>query len=258
MKKYSDDDNTRTDVNGAWKTLKPLQEGFEFVGDDQYDNFLTKKSRERRKLKKDLRDSGSSRKDARKEARNRIPTNKPARRGAYLSLVKLNYRGYAIKLNAIITGTNTKILNDLKDKWRKWGDWSQLIDAVNKGKDKKPLICGAKCRKEVLDFKMNNFEPLSSTAITALITSAGVVIASLAGILKQAQIGKQQRDAIEGAERAGENDFNNLPIEEKQAILKAEQELRNQANSSNNKKYIFIGVGLVALIGIIYIIRKNK
>ena len=153
MKKYSDDDNTRTDVNGAWKPLKPLQEGYEFVGDDQYDNFLTKKGRERRKVKQDLRDSGLSRKDARKEAKNQIPRNKPARREAYLTLVKLNYRGYAIKLNAIITGTNTKLLNELKDKWRKWGDWSELIDAVNKGKDKKPFICGAKCRKEILDFK---------------------------------------------------------------------------------------------------------
>jgi hypothetical protein len=258
MKKYSDDDNTRTDVNGAWKPLKPLQEGYEFVGDDQYDNFLTKKGRERRKVKQDLRDSGLSRKDARKQARNQIPTSKPARREAYLTLVKLNYRGFAIKLNAIITGTNTKLLNDLKDKWRKWGDWNQLIDAVNKGKDKKPLICGAKCRKEILDFKMNSFEPLSSTAITALISAGGVVIASLAGILKQAQIGKQQRDAIELAEKQGENEFNNLPIEEKQAILKAEQELRNQANASETKKYIFIGVGLVALVGIIYIIRKNK
>jgi hypothetical protein len=70
---------------------------------------------------------------------------------------------------------------------------------------------------------------------------------------------KLQRNSLAAlAEKQGENEFNNLPIEEKQAILKAEQELRNQANASETKKYIFIGVGLVALVGIIYIIRKNK
>ena len=73
QKPYSDEDNTRTDVNGAWKPLKPLQEGYEFIGDDQYDNFLTKKGKERRDVKKDLRQSGLSRKDARKQANVTIP-----------------------------------------------------------------------------------------------------------------------------------------------------------------------------------------
>jgi hypothetical protein len=258
MKKYSDDDNTRTDVNGAWKPLKPLQEGYEFIGDDQYDNFLTKKGKERKDLRQQGRASGLSRKDARKQAKSNLPTDKPARREAYLALVKLNFRGFAWKLNSIITGTDAKLLNQLKDKWSKWGDWNKLVDAVNKGKDKKPLICGAKCRKEILDSKMSNFEPLTTATITALIGLAGVVISSMSGIVKQGQIGKQQREAIESAEKQGEDEFKNLPPEEQEAIKKAEEELRKEVEATDNKKYIWIGVGVVALLGIIYIVTKKK
>jgi hypothetical protein len=132
-----------------------------------------------------------------------------------------------------------------------------LLDAVNKGKDKQPLVCGAKCRKEVLDNK--NFSNVLATAtITALIGLAGIVISSMSGIVKQGQIGKQQRDVIDSAEKQGEDEFKNLPPEEQEAIRKAEEELRKEVEATDNKKYIYIGVGVVALLGIIYIIRKNK
>jgi hypothetical protein len=44
--------------------------------DNQFDNFLTKRSRARRKLRKKLRKSGKSRKDARREAKKSIPKQK--------------------------------------------------------------------------------------------------------------------------------------------------------------------------------------
>jgi len=257
QKPYSDEDNTRTDVNGAWKPLRPLQEGYEFIGDDQYDNFLTKKGKERRDLRKDLRGSGLSRKDARKKARFDIPTSKPARKEAYLTLVKLNFRGFAYKLNGIITGSDTKLLNDLKEKWRKYGSWNELVDAVNKGKDKKPHVCGGKCRAEILD--MANFSNvLATTTITALVTLAGVVISSLSGIVKQAQIGKQQENAIKLAEKEGEDDFNKLPPEKKKEIIDAENELKKEVETSENKKYIWIGVGVIALVSIFLIIKRKS
>jgi len=257
QKPYSDEDNSRTDVNGAWNPLKPITEGFEFVGDDQYDDFLSKKGKERRDLRQQGRASGLTRKDSRKRAKNDIPTGKPARREAYLSLVKLNYRGFAWKLNAIISGTDTKLLNELKQKWRKFGDFNQLLDAVNKGKDKKPLVCGAKCRKEILDNK--NFSNVLATAtITALIGLAGIVISSMSGVVKQAQIGKQQREAIASSEKLAKDEFDNLPQAEKNAIIQAENELRKDIESTDNKKYIYIGVGVIALIGIIYLITKKK
>jgi hypothetical protein len=259
MKYYKAIEDSTTDVNGAWKPLKPISEGFEFVGDDQYDNFFTKKGRERRDLRQQGRASGLTTKDARKTAKNRIPTNKPARREAYLTLVKLNFRGFAYKLDSIISGTNTKLLNELKEKWRKWGEWNQLVDAVNKGKVKKPFVCGAKCRREVLDMKnFYNAEPLTTSVIVGLLGLAGVVVSSLGGIVKQGQIGKQQREAIEASEKEGQDDFNNLPPEEQDAIRRAEQELQNELNATDNKKYLWIGVGLIAVLGIGYLVFKNK
>lgn len=258
MKYYKATEESTTDVNGAWKPLKPLSEGFEFVGgDEDFDNLIGKKAKARRQVKQQEKAGGASNKEARKTSRQQIPTSKPARREAYLSLVKLNFRGFAYKLDSIISGTNTKLLNQLKEKWRKYGDWNQLVDAVNKGKGKKPFVCGAKCRKEVLD--TNNFSNVVAEAtITALLALAGVVISSLSGVLKQAQIGKQQREAIASSEEEGQKDFENLSEEEKQAILDAEAKLRKDVESTNNKKYIWIGVGVVALLGIGYLLFKKK
>jgi hypothetical protein len=259
MKYHKAIEESTTDVNGAWKPLKPLSEGFEFVGDDQYDNFLTKKSRERRDVRQQGRASGLTRKEARRDAKNKIPTNKPARREAYLTLVKINFRGFAYKLDAIINGTNTNLLNQLKEKWSKWGEWNKLLEAVNKGKEKKPFVCGAKCRKEVLDAtKFYNAEPISTSVVVALLGLAGVVVTSLSSVVKQGQIGKQQRDAIEASEKQGQEEFENLPPEEKKAILEAEAKLRKEIEGTDNKKYIYIGIGVVGLIGIIYLITKNK
>ena len=47
-----------------------------FDGDDSFDNFLTKKSRERRKTQKELEASGLSKKDARQQALTTIPKEK--------------------------------------------------------------------------------------------------------------------------------------------------------------------------------------
>ena len=264
MKHYRNlTDEGTTDVNGAWKPLKPLSEGFEFAGEDQYDNLIGRKGaerlRSRSQARKEGRSQGLSRKEARKTARKSIPTNKPARREAYLSLVKLNFRGFAYKLDAIINGNNPTLLNELKEKWRKFGDWNKLVEAVNKGKVKKPFVCGAKCRKEALEAtEFNNFEPLSATALATLGALAGSVITALGGIVKQGQIGKQQRDAIEASEQQGQDEFNKLPPEEQRAILEAEAQLRKDLEATDNKKYIWIGVGVVALAGIIYLITKNK
>ena len=259
MKYYKAIEEGTTDVNGAWKPLKPLSEGFEFVGEDQeYDNLIGRRAKERRDVRKQGRASGLTRKEARKEAKNKIPTNKPARRGAYLSLVKINFRGFAYKLDAIINGTNTNLLNQLKEKWRKYGEWNQLVDAVNKGKVKKPFVCGAKCRKEVLDAKnFLNFEP-TTAVVVSLLSLAGIVINSMSSVVKQAQIGKQQRDAIEASDKQGEDEFNNLPPEEKQAILEAEAKLRNEIEGTDNKKTMYLIVGVLALATIIYFVTKKK
>ena len=259
MKYYKAIEEGTTDVNGAWKPLKPLSEGFEFVGEDQeYDNLIGRRAKERRDVRQQGRASGLTRKDARKEAKNKIPTNKPARREAYLTLVKINFRGFAYKLDAIINGTNTNLLNQLKDKWRKWGDFNDLVEAVNKGKVKKPFVCGAKCRKEALDAKnFLNFEP-TTAVVVSLLSLAGVVISSMTSVVKQGQIGKQQREAIEASEKQGQDEFNNLSPEEQRAILEAEAKLRNEIEGTDNKKTMYLIVGVLALATIIYFVTKKK
>ena len=259
MKYYKATEEGTTDVNGKWKPLKPLSEGFEFAGEDQYDNLLGRRGKERKEARQTAREGGASRKEARQIARKAIPTNKPARREAYLSLVKINFRGFAYKLDAIINGTDTNLLNKLKEKWSKWGNFNDLVDAVNKGKTKKPFVCGAKCRKEALDYKdFYNVEPLSTSVVVGLLSLAGVVISSLSSVVKQAQIGKQQRDAIDASDKQAEDEFKNLSPEEQQAILDAEAKLRNDLQATDNKKTIYIVVGVVALIGIIYLVTKKK
>ena len=258
MKYYKATEEGTTDVNGAWKPLKPLSEGFEFIGEDQeYDNLIGRRAKERRDVRQQGRASGLTRKDARKEAKNKIPTNKPARREAYLTLVKINFRGFAYKLDAIINGTNTNLLNQLKEKWRKYGEWNQLVDAVNKGKDKKPFVCGAKCRKEVLDSKeYSNY--VATSVIVSLLSLAGVVIGSMSSVVIQGQIGKQQREAIEASEKQGQDEFNNLSPEEQRAILEAEAKLRNEIEGTDNKKTMYLIVGVLALATIIYFVTKKK
>lgn len=282
---YSDENNTTTSVNGAWKPLKPMTEGFEFVGDEQYDFLgIGKKSKEekaqakatrqeikadskarkqgRRQDRKDIKKgaiaSGSSRRMARQMAKSQIPKGKPARREAYLLLVKLNFRGFAYKLDAIINGSNSSLINQLKSKWQKYGQWQDLVDAVNIGKTRKPFVCGGKCRAKVLEATKSVTGVEEGVTISAVLGTAWSVIKSLLPILNQAMIGKQQRDAIDNSEREGQEDFDKLPPEQRQAIIDAEKALNDEAKRQSNEKYIWIGVGVVALAGIIYYVTKKK
>lgn len=170
---YNQDDysaDSRESVNGAWKPLGASFDGHDFV--DEYDNFLTKKSRERGKERKELRKSGLSRKDARKQALAQIPKDKAkdiakkvaqgvgkgllkvnlvAPRGAFLSLLALNYRGQAWKIMSIVNGTDNKLKEALKKKWEGLGgNYSKLVEVAKKGDTKKPFFCGKKCKSKIV------------------------------------------------------------------------------------------------------------
>ena len=164
---YSED--SRESVNGAWKPLGSSFDGHDFV--DSYDNFLTKKSRERGKERRELRKSGLSRKDAKAQALAKIPKDKlkdiakkakqgvgktilkgalVAPRGAYLSLIGINFRGNAYKIMAIINGTDNGLKDALKKKWEGLGgNFDQLIKTATKGSTKKPFFCGKKCNQNL-------------------------------------------------------------------------------------------------------------
>jgi hypothetical protein len=249
-KKYSDEDYSRTDVNGSWNELKPISEGFEFVGEDQYDNFLTKKSRERRDLKKDLRGSGLSRKEARIEARNKVPLSplqqklghnilktRPAliaSRGAYSALVRLNYRGFAYKLNAVLKDPNLKA--QLEKKWYKLGgDFDNLVEAINVGYKKDPLACGKKCQaKELMDKKSfdgeySNFVLLGVTLSTgAVVTLASACIGALAGIVNAVVVSITENKKIKSAEKIAEMEDKRLTQQEKDRLAVEERKIKGQ------------------------------
>jgi hypothetical protein len=183
---FVDDNNSlvyTTEVDGDWQPLEinSTFDGFEFA--DEYDNFLTKKSRERRKRKKQLRkEEGLSRKETRQQAKEEIPPTtlkevakkvgggfKKIGRGIvvgavavprayFLSLVAINYRGFGWKLDNIMNlrnGTPASVREKLKKKWYKLGgNWDKLQKAVKKGASKKkPFFCGKKCKKKLLDAK---------------------------------------------------------------------------------------------------------
>ena len=176
-----------TDVNGAWKPLKSMDSSFDGgdgndfdFTDDLYDNFLTKKSRDRMKRTKELKGDGLSRKDARKQALDEIGRDKlkdvakdlgkgigrsvvigtlAVPRASYLSLLALNFRGNAYKVMAIVNkanGNSDALLKELKDKWYKLGgDWGLLVRTAENGAKKNPFFCGKKCKEALAknDFK---------------------------------------------------------------------------------------------------------
>jgi hypothetical protein len=106
---------------------------------------------------------------------------------------------------------------------------------------------------------MNNFVIAGVTISTgALLTLAGSIITALAGIIKQGQIGKQQREALASAEKIAEMEFNQMSPEEKKAIEDAEAKLRKDIEATDTKKYVWIGVGVIAVLAIGYLVFKNK
>jgi hypothetical protein len=224
-------------------------DGFDFR-DEEFDNFLTKKGRERNKAKKELRDSGLSRKDARKQALEDIPRDNlktvaknigrgvgraivvgavQIPRSAFLSLVAINFRGLAYKLSAIIEqkqGNSPSSLDALKKKWDKLGGkFDALVKSTNKGKDKKPSICGKKCKLELinsgsnsisavqedfdsfndgLDFESNYFSFVEQPVLLAWIGASGAILGALGAIINTAVTSKTEKEAIKSADRQAE------------------------------------------------------
>jgi ribosomal protein S8E len=254
MKKYSDEDYSRTDVNGAWKPLKPISEGFEFVGDDKYGDFLGKKAKARREVKRDLRDSGLSRKEARKEARNQLPmsprqrdlahkVNRPflvTPRGAFIALVRLNYRGFAWKIDAILNGKDANLKTKLQQKWYGLGgDVQNLVEAMNAGKAKKPVVCGKECKRQLIDKKSNFSDDSDYYNITGaevvgiLVANAKVVITAFGTILSSVIVAISKSQEIKSAERIAEQENATLSQAEKDKIALAEKKIQAETDPRN-------------------------
>jgi hypothetical protein len=254
MKKYSDEDYSRTDVNGAWNPLKPISEGFEFVGDDEYGDFIGKRAKQRREIRRDLRDSGLSRRDARREARSQVPMTPRQRdfahkvfratlvtpRGAFIALVRLNYRGFAWKIDAILNGKDANLKTKLQQKWYGLGgDVSNLIEATNAGKAKKPSICGKNCKKQLIDNKSNftddsdYYNLTGAEVVGILVTNAKVVITALGTILSSVVVALSKSQEIKSAERIAEQENATLTQAEKDKIAIAEKKIEAETDPRN-------------------------
>ena len=80
---YGDFEGDHDETIGSWQKF----DGEAEEGDGEFDDFLTKRSRARRKLRKKLRKSGMSRSEARKQAVSQIPKQKLG------SLIKYGLKG---------------------------------------------------------------------------------------------------------------------------------------------------------------------
>lgn len=145
----------RDGINGTWN--REVFDGFA-DDDEDFDAFLTKRARKRRKVRKKLRKEGMSRKDARKEALKQVERGKVGKalakvgkkigkglkavgrlvvkgtlaipRGAYLLLMRVNYRGLADKTAVAMEKSQyADVWKRVKDKWKKLGG---KVDALEK------------------------------------------------------------------------------------------------------------------------------
>jgi len=267
-----EDEEYSTDVNGNWKPLNQslmsdFDGGFDFT-DDDFDNFLTKKARARNKKKKELkksnRDSGMSRKDARKSAKKQalkeIPRDslktiakntikKVGRaikvgalvvpRASFLSLMMINFRGFAWKFNEVMTNPKlSKKLAQLKEKWNKLGgNWNnnKFQNAINRGKGKKPFFCGKKCKKKLADANVKrafdgniefyNAGGVDDVAVGVWIGLGASVIGALGGIASSVITKKGKEAEIKAQKDIAEKELATLSESEKRRIALAEKKL---------------------------------
>ena len=229
---------------------------FDVDSENEFSEFVGKKAKERRKVKKELKKTGLSNKEARKQALIEVGRGKIGKgvlkvafapvRGAFLSLLLLNYRGFATKIMAIEKG-QPEGKKSLKSKWENnlGGDYNELIKAAEKAENKKPFFCGKNCKlKAVEEAKtisfsgflgkegtiysdFNNFEPATTTALIGL---AGTAVGVMGSTINNAQVNKSKKAEIEAAERMADKELATLTANQKAQIEAAERRLQAEAD----------------------------
>jgi hypothetical protein len=213
-------------------------------------------------------------------------------RGAALGLIRLNFRGAAKRFSLL----NEKGKSKLDLKWKDLGGKTdKLNDAIKAGKDKKPFVCGKKCRAKAganpsvdASDEFVNMDPATAGIVAA---GAGVVT-TLVGVVSQKSSFKNQAelmrlesdlkqrdneenaidstmtpsekkiaDEIIKAQNSGVDPIEairrnaNLTAEEKEAAIKSLQQMTGSGGVDN--KIIIGGVVLVA-IGLIAYYLSSK
>ena len=279
-------------TNGIYEGLDNFQDfdGDDYATDDEYDNLFTKKSR--RKLKKGFKKvtkkigsgikktAGKIKKGIKKVSLKNIgkglkkvgqtigkgikAVGNIIKKGALFvprqaarGLIALNFRGSATKMNAALR--DSKYKKKLESKWKKMGgSWSKLKKVISIGKNKKPKLCGVKCKQKIAkatgkksgfinaDGSVNygnyqldpqrlrevvketigqyNAEPASTATLVA--AGAGVV-ASLIGVIGGVKLQKKEQEFLkEENEKARKQEDKQLELMATEQGIKKEEAKR--------------------------------
>lgn len=233
----------------------------------EFDNFF--KSKKRKSCEQSYIDEGRTKKQAKIQCKTDMGGSALGRtvkkgalaipRGAFLTLMRLNFRGFASRLARAESSQPTEFAR-AKRKWLSLGgNESSLISAMNSAKNKKPLGCGAKCKAKIdgnfsgfsddelefwdenPDFAYAYAEPIVTGA---LITTGGAVLTAMASALKGVKQTKLEAEANQEGLDA-QNEF----------LQKQEQE------KSKRTKTLVIGAGVLVslmIVGAVLLKKRRK
>lgn len=185
-------------------------------------------------------------------------------RGAFLTLVALNVRGLATKLQKSIQKGSDKT----KAFWSKvGGDFSKLTNTVNKGAKKKPLlgikkkgISGATA-VEYLEEGIG-IEPATLTAAAAALAAASPILLAVSKLFKSQQIPEGEEEVITEDEKAEtpalDPDGTGFEVADSETGSGTGSKVAPTFTTGFSPSPLMIGaIGLGAL-GLIYFLTKKK
>jgi len=216
-------------------------------------------------------------------------------RGAFLALVRLNYRGSASRFNLL----NEQGRKKLFDKWDKLGGKRDAIEkAIDAGKNKKMIACGKKCRSkagknpQLPTEAQSDFVNLSGGEIATIVAAGGGVltatikaISNKSNYKSQIELAKIENETAKEDDnerkidasmtpqeaalaneiiKAQDSSFDavkaivenpNLTAEEKKAAL---EDLKQDVSGISTNQTILIGIGVVAALSLGFYLYKQS
>jgi len=200
-------------------------------------------------------------------------------RSAYLGLIKLNYRGLATRMGAFYDKDRANWRKLEKKYCTLGGGTDSFLKAVKQGQNKKPLICGAKCKAKLprnfsgfaIDASSFDYNyPTGAEETAAAAATASPVLASIGGTLTAiSAVTGPAADIANDVERAvGKDEAKDdagLTPEEKQEIennfKQAQEEILAAVNEAGiggagaNKLLVY---GLIAVTGFVLLNSIKK
>jgi len=216
-------------------------------------------------------------------------------RGAFLSLVRLNYRGSASRFNLL----NEQGRKKLFEKWDRLGGKRDAIEkAIDAGKNKKMIACGKKCRAkagknpQLPTEAQSDFVNLTGAEISTIVAAGGGVltatikaVSNKSNYKSQIELAKIENDTAKEDDnerkidasmtpqeaalaneiiKAQDSSFDavkaivenpNLTAEEKKAAL---EDLKQDVSGISTNQTILIGIGVLAALGLGFYLYKQS